>query len=485
MNGCSYIFYTPEYQYEGMPHGEMCGDLMPFYENGVYTFLYLYKYCIYAVETKDFVHYDNFRIVLQNGTPLEQDWHAATGSVCKCQGLYYFYYTGFCEENRGEKGKYEQGILRAVSKDLLTWEKDKTFAFYPDEEHFAGRHWRDPHVFWNETEKKYMMLITACEKDGDKNRSGCTAVYVSDDILNWEYYDTICSPRIYPTMECQDCFELNGKWYLTYSSYEKQWETKYKIADSFHGPWITPMWDDKFDGRDFYAAKTVSDGKSRYLVGWQSIRKDCKNDGQYVWGGNVIVHELIQRENGELGVKLPDTIRQEFKIPLTHNIVPKCGKWDIGRVINGKAQDGFGHIEISPMKNVCMIKAVLRWTKETQAVGIMFHIDGARMEQWCQLRLEISHNKIVFERSGKTEKDQFFDEERPIHFRMEQYAEITLLTSNDIVVVYVDDVALCGRCYAYTAGHTGVFVEYGEVQIDEFEVFEGKEQNRIVKNSAE
>ena len=121
---------------------------------------------------------------------------------------------------------------------------------------------------------------------------------------------------------------------------EKQWETKYKIADSFHGPWITPMWDDKFDGRDFYAAKTVSDGKSRYLVGWQSIRKDCKNDGQYVWGGNVIVHELIQRENGELGVKLPDTIRQEFKIPLTHNIVPKCGKWDIGRVINGKAQDG-------------------------------------------------------------------------------------------------------------------------------------------------
>lgn len=59
------------------------------------------------------------------------------------------------------------------------------------------------------------------------------------------------------------------------------------------------------------------------------------------------------------------------------------------------------------MKNVCMIKAVLRWTKETQAVGIMFHIDGARMEQWCQLRLEISHNKIVFERSGKTEKDQF------------------------------------------------------------------------------
>ena len=51
MTGCNYIFYTPEYQYEGMPHGEMCGDLMPFYKDGVYSFLYLYKYCIYAIET--------------------------------------------------------------------------------------------------------------------------------------------------------------------------------------------------------------------------------------------------------------------------------------------------------------------------------------------------------------------------------------------------------------------------------------------------
>ena len=479
MKGCNFIFYTPEYQYEGMPHGEMCGDLMPFYENGVYTFIYLYKYCIYAVETKDFVHYDNFRIVLQNGTPQEQDWHAATGSVCKCKDQYYFYYTGFCEGNRGKEGKYEQAILRAVSRDMISWEKDKEFMFCPDEEHFAGRHWRDPHVFWNKALGKYSMLVTACEKDGEENRSGCTAVYVSDDILNWEYYNTICSPGIYPTLECQDCFEINGKWYLTYSSYEKQWETKYKVADAFEGPWITPAWDDKFDGRDFYAAKTVFDGKHRYLVGWQSIRKDCKNDSPYVWGGNVVVHELVQRKNGELGVKMPDTIRQAFTSPLERNVVVKRGECDTGKIISGKAAAGFGLIELSPMKNVCLIKATLKWTKDTHAVGIMFHIDGEKMEQWCQLRLELSHNRIALEKSGKTEKDQFFDEERPIHFREDQYAEITVLTSNDIIVVYVDDVALCGRCYNYSVGNAGVFVEYGEVQVKKFEVLEGEEQNII------
>ena len=266
---------------------------------------------------------------------------------------------------------------------------------------------------------------------------------------------------------------------MTYSSYEKQWETKYKVADAFEGPWITPAWDDKFDGRDFYAAKTVFDGKHRYLVGWQSIRKDCKNDSPYVWGGNVVVHELVQRKNGELGVKMPDTIRQAFTSPLERNVVVKRGEWDTGKIISGKAAAGFGLIELSPMKNVCLIKATLKWTKDTHAVGIMFHIDGEKMEQWCQLRLELSHNRIALEKSGKTEKDQFFDEERPIHFREDQYAEITVLTSNDIIVVYVDDVALCGRCYNYSVGNAGVFVEYGEVQVKKFEVLEGEEQNII------
>ena len=141
MNGCNYIFYTPEYQYPDMPHGEMCGDLMPFYHEGKYIFVYLYKYCIYAIETKDFVHYDNHRLVLQNGTPEEQDWHAATGGICKKDDLFYFYYTGFCEGNRGKEGKYEQAILRAVSSDLIHWEKDRDYLFVPDEEHYAGRHW--------------------------------------------------------------------------------------------------------------------------------------------------------------------------------------------------------------------------------------------------------------------------------------------------------------------------------------------------------
>ena len=494
MKSCNYIFYTPEYQYPGMPHGEMCGDLMPCWHDGKYVFLFLYKYCIYAVETADFVHYSDARLVLRNGTPDEQDWHAATGSICEKNGTYYFYYTGFCEGNRGKEGRYEQAILRAYSTDMLHWQKDTGFFMAPDEEHYMPPHWRDPHVFWNEWLKKYCMLVTACERDGAVQRSGCTAVYVSDDILEWEHYRTICSPRIYPTMECQDCFRMGDTWYLTYSSYEKQWETRYKTASSFEGPWKTPPFDDKFDGRDFYAAKTVSDGTHRYLVGWQSIRKDCSDHGRYIWGGNVLVHELVQRKDGTLGVKLPDTIRSSFRNRKNCVFEKMQGLWtkekgagrDDSRTeenpltgdmsFRGSAYDGFGWARLSSMPNVCMIHAVLTWEEGTQAAGVMFHTEGDRLEHWCQLRLEPQHNRICLERSGKTELDQYFDEERSVKFEGTS-AEITILTSNEIIVAYVNDTALSGRCYAAKPGSAGVFVEYGMVRADVFEVYEGECEN--------
>lgn len=477
MKSCDYIFYTPEYQYPDMPHGEMCGDLMPFFHDGKFIFLFLYKYCIYAVETRDFVHYGECRLVLQNGTPDEQDWHAATGSVCEKDGVFYFYYTGFCEGNRGKDGKYEQAILRAFSRDLVHWEKDRSFIMLPDEEHYAPPHWRDPHVFWNTELGRYSMLVTTCEKDGAAFRSGCTAVYESEDVVSWKHYGTICSPRIYPTMECQDCFQMGGRWYLTYSTYEKQWETRYRTAESFNGPWRTPALTDTFDGRDFYAAKTVTDGEHRYLVGWQSIRKGCTDQGRYVWGGNVLVHEIIQRPDGTLGAALPESIRKSFARRCLISLETMQGNWMMEKGIRGRSEDGFGWARLAAMPNVCMIHTVLRWEKGTHAAGLMFHTSGDRLDKWCQLRLEIGRGRIVLERSGKTELDQYFEEERPILFR-DGEAEITLITSGDVIAAYVDDTALCGRSYSAQEGSAGLFVEYGTVRADLFEVFEGEQENR-------
>jgi len=63
---------------------------------------------------------------------------------------------------------------------------------------------------------------------------------------------------------------------------------------------------------------SVTNGKNRYMVGWEPIRENCRDSGRHLWGGNILVHELVQREDGTLGVRMPDTIEQSFteEIPL-------------------------------------------------------------------------------------------------------------------------------------------------------------------------
>ena len=467
MKDCKHIFYTPENQYPGMPHGEMCGDIMPFFWKGKYICYFLYKYCIYSIETRDFVNYSKCRLVLQNGTPDEQDWHVATGSVFYYDNRFYFYYTGFCEGNRRKNGKYEQAILRATSNDLIHWKKDNSFFFPPDSKNFEGLHWRDPQVFWNNELKAFCMLVTACEKNGAYMRNGCSAVYKSNDMMNWDFYRIIYAPRTYATHECQDCFKIGNWWYLSFSTYVRQWETRYRKSKNFNGPWTVPETDDMFDGRFLYAAKTVTDGLKRYLVGWQAIRKDCSNEGKLVWGGNIVVHELVQKKNGDLGVKMPEAIYNSFQKQCERKAIAEQGNWKISPQIYGNALDGFGWIQLGKMKKVCLIDTVVSWEKGTDAVGVMFHVSGSDMKQWCQLRLEIKHNKFVLDRAGKANGDQFFIEEKPIVYQGNR-AKIQIIVSNDSIVSYVDDTALCSRCYNISAGYAGIFVEYGTVKVESF-----------------
>lgn len=462
MKGNYNIFYTPEKQYPGMPHGEMCGDFMPFYKDGIFYLFYLYKYCVYAVETRDFVSFGEPYLVLQNGSPDDQDWHIGTGSVFERDGVFYFHYTGFCEGNAGIEGKNQQVIMRALSRDMKTWEKDPSFFFRPDTRFYGNLHWRDPHVFWNEELQKVCMLITAEEKDGAYLRGGCTAVYVTEDMNSWEHYKTLYAPRTFITHECHDCFKMGEHWYLSFSNYSRWWETRYRIADRFDGPWRVPSADDMFDGREYYAAKSVTDGKKRYMIGWQSIRQDCKDSGRHVWGGNLLVHELLVREDGTLGVKLPETIENAFSVSLPLHPKSRQGSQTIcNDEVCVEAEEGFGWSQLAPLPETCLFDAVISWENGTEAAGIMIHTDPD-LQKWCQLRLEFHHGKIVMDRYNRVDGDQSYQDERPITFH-KNTARIKLVVSGNIMLAYVDDVALAARCYEIGTGDIGIFVEYGKI----------------------
>ena len=68
--------------------------------------------------------------------------------------------------------------------------------------------------------------------------------------------------------------------------------------------------------RAFYAAKTAGHDMERYICGWNPTKdenifgfwpdkfkgRDCRT---WDWGGSMVVHQLIQQPDGNLGLALP------------------------------------------------------------------------------------------------------------------------------------------------------------------------------------
>ena len=107
--------------------------------------------------------------MLRRGTAEEQDLYVFTGSVIEVRGQYHIFYTGHNPYFR-KLNRPEQGIMHAVSDDLMTWHKLEADTFYAPPDRFEMHDWRDPFVFWNETAGEYWMLLAARLKTGPSRR---------------------------------------------------------------------------------------------------------------------------------------------------------------------------------------------------------------------------------------------------------------------------------------------------------------------------
>ncbi len=104
------------------------------------------------------------------------------------------------------------------------------------------------------------------------------------------------------------CFAF---WILVIYSWDMV--TYYAMSDSIYGPFETPE-DNILDGTGFcfYAAKTAEFQGTRYLCGWIGRKPEPKDTGNYNWAGSLVIHELVQKEDGTLGVREPSDLRDYF-----------------------------------------------------------------------------------------------------------------------------------------------------------------------------
>jgi beta-fructofuranosidase len=459
------------------PRGGRVGDVIPFFCGGQFRIFHLYKAdgvrydtTWHQVSTTDFVHFKELGEMLSAGRPEDQDRSVATGSVIESGGRYHAFYTGFNTPHKTDRP--EQGVLHAVSDDLVKWQKIPADTFYAPETIYERDDWRDPFVFWNEEAKEYWMLVAARLKSGPKRRRGCTALCTSKDLTKWEVRQPFWSPGLYYTHECPDLFRMGDWWYLVFSEFSESSQTRYRMSRNIDGPWITPGID-TFDTRALYAAKTASNGESRFLFGWNPLRAGGKDDGEWEWGGNLVVHQLAQRSNGELYVTIPETINRAFGRSMPLDIRGAFGHSDIKEdSVRINNPGSFGIATLATMPPRCKVTATIDFAAGCQSFGVMLKLLDD-LDTCYYVRFEPPNNRIVFDRWPRPGDVPYMTGlERPLKLTPGERIEVEVVVDGTIAEIYVGEkIAMSTRMYLPGQGRIGLFVDQGSVTFKQLGVY--------------
>ena len=260
--------------------------------------------------TSDFVHYEDCGVAIPRGTDEEQDQFIFAGSVFEAEGQYHIFYTGY-NRDYSALGKPSQVLMHAYSDDLVTWHKTQDALTFTPQEGYDSDDWRDPWVIRDEENDQYL-LVLGTRLQGPKTRqTGRTVKFTSKDLKNWKFEGDFWAPDLYTMHEMPDLFKIGDWWYHIVTEYSDRSKMVYRMSKSLNGPWIAPK-DDAFDGRAYYAGRTFELNGQRILFGWVATKDKDDDDENFIWAGTFMAHEVYQKEDGTLGVRIPETVWNAF-----------------------------------------------------------------------------------------------------------------------------------------------------------------------------
>ena len=104
------------------PGSERLGDVIPYFDKGVYHVFYLKGSGWGHIASEDLVHWRELPDALEagKGPGAPDGQNCWTGSIVKEGGKYRLFYTG----KNSDDPKGEQKVMRASSPDLVTWTKE-------------------------------------------------------------------------------------------------------------------------------------------------------------------------------------------------------------------------------------------------------------------------------------------------------------------------------------------------------------------------
>ena len=304
------------------------GDVMPFYDNGTMNIYHLrnvtgsnslFYHPIARLTTKDYIHYEDKGIALNYVEKIESvDAALGTGSFIKApDGTYHCFYTGHNDKATDEDLKdagmpHKEVIRHATSVDgQESWQKEEDFLLYGYEDDF-----RDPYVYFDKIDNRYYMLITSRDfGNAVIRRYGAASLSAKWD--EWTFVDNFFTNDAGNyNMECPSYVEWNGYYYLAYSEQGDNRVTHYRYRTSHDGEW-KKFERDALDSAGFYAGRLEKAEDKLYAFAW-CARLTGGSTGSFDWAGNLVTHELVQKENGELATVMPKSYKDYFNHPVSY-----------------------------------------------------------------------------------------------------------------------------------------------------------------------
>jgi len=447
--------------------GSWFGDCMPIHHDGAF---YLFHqrdlrdpgplpdcepFGWALARTTDFVTYEDLGEAIVRGGEHEQDQFIYAGSVIKVGDSFVAMYTGYNRDHFEAAGRPSQVLMIAESDDLIHWTKTDRTVVVP-QEGYDPDDWRDPWVIWDDDRSEYLMILGA-RKAGPKTRAtGSTVAFTSQDLETWEFQGDFWAPGLYTMHEMPDLFREGDWWYHLVTEYSDRSKTIYRRSRSLRGPWEATA-DDAFDGRAYYAARSVSDGSRRYLVGWVPTHWDDDDAKPWQWGGTLVVHEIFARPDGTLGTKIPDGVRARLSERTVRTVPDFALERADGRVERTLCE---------ALPETALVSLTLRVSPGTHGVGLRFGED-VESQVGYRFALRVADRRLEFDRFPNWPWGQYDnrDLDRPLSVDDGREHALALVVDGDIATLYVDDVALNTRFNAPAGTTVSLDVVDGRAEV--------------------
>lgn len=404
--------------------------------------------------TSDFVEYKDMGVAIPRGTDEEQDQFIYAGSIFEAEGSYHAFYTGYNREYP-KFGRASQVLMHAVSDDLVHWTKTQDKLTFTPQEGYDPDDWRDPFVLRDEENDQYMLILGARKKGPKTQQTGRTVKFTSKDLKEWKFEGDFWAPDLFTMHEMVDLFQIGDWWYHVVTEYSDRSKMIYRMSKSINGPWIAPE-DDAFDGRAYYAGRTFELNGHRMLFGWVATKEDCDDKKNYEWAGTFMAHEVYQREDGTLGVKIPDTVWNAFmdREKIEDFTIESDGR-RTEKVIKGKCGELYS------------FEADITFSEGTRTFGVRCY-DNAETGEAYQFIFHCNENRYLCEKNPNWPWFNYFSQgaERPIKLSAGKKYHVQMIVDDTIATIYVEGVALNARLYTKPGDGLGIFAAEGTVRIE-------------------